>query len=486
MQYKWTVLTVTTIGIFMATLDSSVVVVGLPTVIESLGTTLAAGIWVITSYRLMITVLLVTIGRLADMIGRVRLYNAGFAVFTIGSALCTLATSGSALVVFRAIQGIGAALLFVNSMAIVTDAFPPEELGTGIGINQVAINAGTIVGYTLSGVMISLFGWRSLFAINLPIGTFGTYWAHRRLKEIPHENRGEKFDFTGAAVFSTALTILLLAMTVSDIRAITTQLAILVSALIFAAFLWIERRVEFPVIDMRLFKIRAFGFGNFTNLLNNLTFQSLAFSMSLYFQLVKGFSPLQAGIALIPLDATLILVGPVSGRLSDRFGARGLSTIGLAACGLSFMMLRSLDLSTPQIVIAEELMLMGFGLGLFRSPNASSVMASVPPQQRGVAAGIRSTILNASTVASIPFAMVIMSLIIPYDALSTIIGGGSTNPAELVLFMDAIKSAFLVFSALNFAAAVLSPLRGGGINRLDGAKSRGPEKWGRPEALPRR
>jgi len=458
-QYRWVVLTVTTVGIFMASLDSSVIIVGLPTVIEDLHTTLAAGVWIITAYRLAITVLLVSIGRLADMKGRVKLYNIGFVIFTLGSGLCAIAPDASTLIVFRLIQGIGSSFLFANSMAIVTDAFPLEQLGTGIGINQVAINAGTIVGYTLSGVMISLFGWRSLFFINLPIGVFGTFWAHRRLKEIPRKNGGERFDLTGAAIFTTALTILLLAMTVRELGEITLQLMALVSALIFALFVYVERHVKFPVIDMTLFKIRDYSVGNFTNLLNGITFGSLAFSMTLYYQLVRGYTPLEAGIALIPLDVALIVIGPVSGMLSDRFGARWLSSIGLAACGFAFLLLRSIDLDTPESFVVLALALTGFGIGFFRSPNASSVMASAPPERRGTATGVRSTVLNMSNLVSVPFATLLMSFVIPYDSLSTIISASSVGRAELELMMAALKSAFLVFAALNFVAAVVSPLR---------------------------
>ncbi len=449
----------TTVGIFMATLDASIIIVGLPTVIGDLHTTLAAGIWIITGYRLMTTILLVGIGRLADIFGKVKLYNLGFVIFTVGSALSALAPDASALIAFRLIQGIGSALLFATGIAIVTDAFPPEQLGTGIGINQVAINAGTIAGYTLSGIMISLFGWRSLFLINLPIGAFGTYWAHRQLKELPRKNEGERFDFAGTAVFSTGLTVLLLAMTISDIRQILTQLTILAGALILASFVYLERRVRFRVIDMKLFKIRDYAVGNFTSLLNGLTFGNLAFSMTLYFQLVRGYSPLQAGIALIPLDVALIGIGPISGRLSDRFGARWLSTLGLAICGFAFIMLGFIDSNTSQMVIIEALAVAELGIGLFRSPNASSVMGSVPPDRRGIASGVRSTIINTAIVASIPFATLLMSFSLPYDSLSTIIGGSSPSRAELDLLMVALKGSFLVSAALNFAAAAVAPSR---------------------------
>jgi EmrB/QacA subfamily drug resistance transporter len=460
MQYKWVVLTVTTIGIFMSSLDASIIVVGLKVVMNDLNTNLAAGVWIITSYRLATTVLLLSIGRFADMIGRVKLYNIGFLVFTIGSGLCAVAPDATTLVTFRLLQGVGSALLFVNSMAIVTDAFPPDELGTGISINQVAINAGNIVGYTLSGIMISLFSWRSLFVVNLPIGAFGAYWAHRRLKELPRKEIGQKFDGAGAAAFSTGLTILLLAMTVGDIRSVFTQVAILLGVLMLSLFFYIERRVGHPLIDPRLFRIRAFAVGNFTNLLNGITFGGLAFVIALYYQVVRGLLPEQAGLALIPLDIALLFIGPVSGRLSDKFGARWLSAIGLAISGASFLLFASLDLTTPELMVVEALAVAGLGIGFFRSPNASSVMGSVPAERRGIAAGVRSTIINTSLVISIPLATLLMTFVLPYQTLSAIIAGGQPNSADLSLFVAAIRYVFLVFAFVNFFGALISPLRG--------------------------
>src|SRR5438128_451402 len=201
----------------MATLDSSILVVGLPQVVLALNANLVVGVWFITIYRLMITVLLVGIGRIADLYGRVRLYNMGFAIFTIGSLLSGLSLTAEELLAFRLVQGVGAAFLFVNSVAIVTDAFAGEGLGKGIGINQVAINAGTITGYTLSGILIQLFTWRSIFLVNVPIGIFGTYWSRRRLKEISQPAVGEKFDAAGAITFSVASTLLLLGLTIGSL-----------------------------------------------------------------------------------------------------------------------------------------------------------------------------------------------------------------------------------------------------------------------------
>ncbi len=466
MEYKWTVLTVTTVGIFMATLDSSIVVVGLPEVVSELNTTIVIGVWIITIYRLMIAILLVTLGRVADMHGRVRLYNLGFAIFTVGSLLSGISLSAYQLLASRLVQGVGASLLFVNSVALVTDAFQGPELGKGIGINQVAINAGTITGYVLSGVLIGLYGWRSIFLVNVPIGIFGTVWSKRRLKEISRPVAGAKFDLLGAATFSTGITVLLLGLTLGDITSVTTILLVGLSGLLMAAFLFLERRTSHPVMDLSLFKIRLFVAGNIANLLSGLAFAALAFVMSLYFQLVRGESAVSAGIALIPLDATLIVIGPLSGTLSDKYGSRGLSTLGLLIASVGFVLLSGLDAATSYPFILFCLAVVGLGIGLFRSPNASSVMGSVPAHERGVASGIRATMINTSIVASIPLAVALMTADIPYAKLVNLIGPSGTAsqvmiaPSDVVPLLSGIQHALVGFAAVTLFSAVFSILRG--------------------------
>ena len=465
LEYKWVVLTVTTVGIFMATLDSSIVVVGLPQVVSDLKTNLVVGVWIITIYRLMITVLLVGIGRWADMHGRVRLYNMGFAVFTLGSLLSGLSPTAEALLAFRLVQGIGAALLFVNSVAIVTDAFSGKDLGKGIGINQVAINAGTITGYTLSGVLIQLFTWRSIFLVNVPIGIFGTYWSRKRLKEISRPAVGEKFDAAGAITFSIAITLILLGLTLGSLTDLANQAMVGASVVCFALFIIIERKARYPALDLSLFKIRLFTAGNIANLLSGLAFAALAFVMTLYFQLVRGYDPLHAGIFLIPLDVTLILVGPISGWLSDKWGARGLSTMGLLIASAGFFLLSGLTLDTPYFQIAFWLSLVGFGIGLFRSPNASSVMGSVPSAKRGISSGVRSTIINTSIVASIPLVLALMTSDVPYSKLVNLgnVGlGGITQLAsgDVGIFLSGLQHSLIVLSFLILGSAIFSFLRG--------------------------
>ncbi|OLB72512.1 hypothetical protein AUI06_01205 [archaeon 13_2_20CM_2_52_21] len=466
MEYKWVVLTVTTVGIFMATLDSSILVVGLPQVVTALNTNLVVGVWFITIYRLMITVLLVGIGRIADLYGRVRLYNMGFAVFTVGSLLSGLSLSAEELLVFRLVQGVGAALLFVNSVAIVTDAFAGEGLGKGIGINQVAINAGTITGYTLSGILIQLFTWRSIFLVNVPIGIFGTYWSHRRLKEISQPARGERFDFLGAVSFSGSITLFLLGLTIGSVTDALNLVLIVSSGIIMVFFFLVERRTKFPVLDMSLFRIRLFTAGNIANLLSGLAFAGLAFVMTLYFQLVRGYDPLHAGIFLIPLDATLIFIGPISGSLSDKWGARGLSSLGLIVASAGVFILSLIDASTSYAQIAAGLALVGFGIGLFRSPNASSVMGSVPASKRGISSAVRAMIINTSIVASIPLVIAIMTVDVPYNMLVNIIINPNlvtsipTGNGSVAGFLPGLQHALLLFSGLVLIAAVFSLLRG--------------------------
>src|SRR6266705_670263 len=466
LEYKWVVLTVTTVGIFMATLDSSIVVVGLPQVVSDLKTNLVVGVWIITIYRLMITVLLVGIGRWADMHGRVRLYNMGFGIFTFGSLLSGLSPTAEALLAFRLVQGIGAALLFVNSVAIVTDAFSGKDLGKGIGINQVAINAGTITGYTLSGVLIQLFTWRSIFLVNVPIGIFGTYWYRKRLKEISRPAVGEKFDAAGAITFSVAITLLLLGLTLGSLTDLANQAMVGASILCFALFIVIERKARYPALDLPLFKIRLFTAGNIANLLSGLAFAALAFVMTLYFQLVRGYDPLHAGIFLIPLDATLIFIGPISGARSDKGGARGLSTLGLIIASVGFFVLSRFDQSTPYSQIVVGLVLVGFGIGLFRSPNASSVMGSVPASKRGISSAVRVTIINTSIVSSIPLVLALMTADVPYDKLVSIIGNPNlimsvqTANGSLGGFLPGLQHVLLVFSGIILVSSVFSLLRG--------------------------
>jgi EmrB/QacA subfamily drug resistance transporter len=293
MDYKWVALSVTTVGSLMASLDGTIVVLGLPTILQDLHASLIHGIWIITGYTLMVTILLVILGRLADLYGRVRLYNLGFAIFTVGSALCALSQNGEQLIIFRFLQGIGAALLLANSVSIITDAFPNNQLGLGLGTNSMVWSIGSMAGLTLGGVLITYFGWRSIFLINVPIGVFGTIWGYKRLREISVRPIGQKFDYAGAILYCVGLTTILLGLTIGNPTS-GRNIAVIVSGLaVFAMVVFIELRQKYPTLDLTLFKLRLFATGNISSFLNSISFSCSPFLRSLFLQLVMSYSALK-------------------------------------------------------------------------------------------------------------------------------------------------------------------------------------------------
>jgi EmrB/QacA subfamily drug resistance transporter len=461
MDYKWVALSVTTIGVFMSSLDSNIVVIGLPTILQKLNASIVHGIWIITGYALMTAILLVILGRLADLYGRVRLYNLGFAVFTVGSLFCALPRTGTQLVIFRFLQGAGAALLTANSVAIITDAFPKEELGMGLGTNMMAMNLGAIVGLTLGGVMIPTFGWQSIFLINIPIGIFGTIWGTLRLKEISVKPVGQKFDYAGAILYCIGLTTILLALAVGDPLSLRNLIILGGGIAIFVAVIFVELRQKFPTLDLALFKIRLFAAGNLASFLNSLAFSCGPFLRSLFLQLVLGYSTLKAGLILIPMEAIVFVLSPISGRLSDRYGGRVLSSVGLVLNASALIWFSTLNQNSTLGTVIVSLMLFGFGRALFMPPNTSSIMGSVPAEKRGVANGIRMTLNMTGGVLSVPFSLLLMTLVMPYNRLSQIVGSTQLIGAdELPMFLKAINHACLILGIIVLVAIIPSLLRG--------------------------
>ena len=461
MDYKWVALSVTVVGSFMASLDSNIVVIGLPTILKELNATIVHGIWIITGYSLMMTILALVLGRLADLFGRVRLYNLGFAIFTVGSLFCALSQNGEQLVISRFLQGTGAALLAVNSVAIITDAFPRGELGMGLGTNIMAMNIGAIAGFTVGGVMITSFGWRSIFLINVPIGIFGTIWGYLRLKEIRIKPVGEKFDFAGSILYCVGLAIILLALTIGDPLS-KRNIAILTGGLVFfVVVVFIELRQKYPTLDLTLFKIRAFAAGTIAAFLNFLAFGCGPFLRSLYLQLILGYSALKAGILLIPMEIVIFIISPISGRLADRYGARILSSVGLAMNAAALFWFSTLKQNSSYSAVLISLVLFGLGAALFGSPNMSSIMGSVPAEKRGVANGFRMTITMTGGVLSVPFSLLLMSLVMPYTQLSQIVSSTQLiSSNKLPTFLRAINHACLILGIIVLFAIIPSLLRG--------------------------
>ena len=450
----------------MSGLDTRIVLIGLPTIGEALRADLETLLWVTQGYLFAITIGLLSVGRFTDMFGRVKVYTFGFAFFTAGSMLCAFAQTGQQLIIFRIIQGFGGSMLIANSAALITDATLSEQLGFALGISQIAYTLGAVLGLTVGGILIDTAGWRIIFALNVPIGIFGTLWAHLRLREIAQTERHSGFDYLGFLLFTTSLTSLLLVVTLvtmASIDGITSTILCSISLLTFALFLYLEPRRTEPLLDMRLFKSRLFSAGNISQFSYSLGFGTLSLIMILYFQLIRGYDALTAGLLFLPLDLAFVIVAPISGRLSDRYGTRGLATLGMGMRTVGTLALAFLITATTsleQIVII--LIVIGVGMGLFSSPNMSSVMGSVPPERRGVASAVRATLFNSGSVISIGLVAYIITTVIPYQTVSGIITGGYTmlTPEESMGFMTGIARTFIVTAIITLLGMFASGLRG--------------------------
>jgi EmrB/QacA subfamily drug resistance transporter len=482
MQYKWVALTVTTVGTLMAGIDTRIVIVGLPTIAHELNANVVEVIWVSQAYLLASTIGLLLIGRVTDVVGRVKIYNVGFVIFTIGSALASLSFSPYELIASRMVQGVGSAMLITNSAAILTDAAPRNELGTILGINQIAFRIGSISGLTLSGIIITLASWRALFYINIPIGIFGTVWAHARLKEIAAKDPAKKMDWEGFLLFSIGLTLALLAITFFTFGLGFVEVAAgfgIVGLALLLVFVRVETHKSAPLLDLSLFKIRSFAAGNLAQLFNALSWSGVILMLSFYLQVVRGYSPLATGLALLPLDGAFVIFGPLSGRLSDRYGSRILSTIGLAVSSVGFFTLSAVTSSTDYTTFALILALLGAGNGMFVSPNISSIMGSVPPNRRGIASGFRTTTFNIGLTASSGVAVLLMTAVIPFSVLSPLIQGLSTTIAGSVAkeqFLEGFKLAVFVLACVNSVGLVPSALRGPKVYPSNSTKTENVER----------
>src|SRR5579875_2631 len=424
---KWIVLSNTTIGMLLATINSSILLIALPDIFRGIGINpLAPGntnylLWTILSFLIVTAVLVVSLGRLGDIVGRVRTYNAGFAVFTFFSILLFVTPlKGSAgalwLIGMWVGQGVGGAMLFANSGSIITDAVPSNQRGLALGINGVAAIAGSFIGLIVGGLLAPV-SWRLVFLVSVPFGLFGTVWAYMKLHDLS-ERRPAKIDWLGNLTFAVGLIALMIGITYgiqpyghhtmswTSPKVIAEIGGGLIVLLIFCI---IETRVEQPMFHLDLFRIRAFAAGNLATLLSAIGRGGLQFVLIIWLQGIwlpeHGYSfsqtPLWAGIYMIPLIAGFLIAGPASGFLSDRFGARPFATGGMVIAAISFILLEVLPVNFDYVSFALILLLNGIGMGLFASPNRAGVMNSLPPRQRGAGAGMNATFQNSAMVLSI-------------------------------------------------------------------------------------
>ncbi|HXD67212.1 MAG TPA: MFS transporter [Solirubrobacteraceae bacterium] len=484
--YKWVALSNTTMAVFMSALDGSIVIISLPAIFRGIGLDpLAPGnisylLWMIMGYRLVQAVLVVTLGRLGDIYGRVRIYNGGFAVFTFASILLSFdpfrgEAAAMWLIGWRVLQAVGGSMLTANSAAILTDAFPADQRGLALGTNQIAAIGGQFVGL-IAGGLLAAIDWRAVFWVNVPVGVFGTVWAYRKLRETA-ERHPASIDWWGNVTFAVGLSAVLISITygIQPYGGHTMGWTnpwvlggLIGGVLLLMAFVVIESRVAEPMFQLGLFRIRAFAAGSAAGFIAAIARGGLQFVLIIWLQGIwlplHGYNyvdtPLWAGIYLLPLTIAFLASGPISGYLSDRFGSRGFATAGMLVFGASFVGLLLLPIDFSYWAFALLILVNGIGVGMFAAPNSSSIMGSVPPSQRGAASGMRSTFQNSGTALSIGvfFSLMIAGLAtnLPHALSHGLIAQGVTPAvAHHVGSLPPVSSLFAALLGVNPVAHLL-------------------------------
>ncbi|RDV43827.1 MFS transporter [Leifsonia sp. ku-ls] len=505
-HYRWVALSNTTLGMLMATINSSIVIISLPAIFTGVKLNpLEPGnvsylLWMLMGYMLVTAVLVVMFGRMGDQFGRVRIYNLGFVIFTLAAiALCLDPFTGGPgamwLIVWRFVQGVGGAMLFANSTAILTDAFPANKRGFALGLNQVAAIAGSFIGLILGGVLAEV-DWRAVFFVSVPFGVIGTIWSIKSLHEVGQKNPG-RIDWLGNATFGIGLIALLTGITYgiqpygdsSQGWGNPWVLGSIVGGLVLlVAFVFVELRVPSPMFDMRLFRIRAFSSGIFAGFLAAIGRGGLQFMLIIWLQGIwlplHGYSyestPLWAGIYMLPITIGFLVAGPISGALSDRFGSRAFATVGLLLVAATFVGLLLIPVNFEYWQFALLTGLNGIGSGLFSSPNRTAIMNSVPANERGAASGMAGVALNAGSSLSIGifFSLMIAGLSV---ALPSALTNGLTshgvpaNVAAQVGNTPPVGSLFAAFLGYNPIQSLLGPTGILTAPHVDGATLTGKE-----------
>lgn len=488
-QYKWVALSNTTMGVFLATVNQTILLISLPAIFRGINlnpfdpANFQYLLWILLGFNIVTATLLLTFGRLSDMFGRVRLFNLGFAVFTVGSIMLYFTPGkGTAaaqyMIVGRLIQGIGASFLFSNSAAIITDAFHSNERGTALGINSIAAIGGSFIGIILGGILATYY-WRDVFLVSVPVGALGTIWSYLKLKDTSVRDRTQRIDYVGNLAFAGGLTLILVGIIYGLMPYGNSTVGwgnpLVIASFAFGgssliAFPFIELKVKYPMFRISLFKIRAFAMGNFAGLISAMARGGVMIMLIILLQGIwlplRGYSyadtPFWAGIYMIPMTAGFMIMSPIGGKLSDKYGAKHLATIGMLIVAASFVGLSLLPYNFFYLPFAALLFIMGLGNGLFAAPNSAAIMNSVPPETRGVSSGMRATLMNAGMTISIGmfFSIVIIALSgsLP-NAFNTSLS--SLGVGDLSKFFDNIPPTSALFSAFlgyNPVGIILSQL----------------------------
>ncbi|HEX3016068.1 MAG TPA: MFS transporter [Desulfobacteria bacterium] len=456
-SYRWFILANVSVGTFMSTLDASIVNVALPTIAAKMQTSLATLQWVITAYLLAISSLLPVFGRIADLIGRKRVYSMGFVVFTLGSVLCAFSQNIWFLVGMRVLQAFGASMLMSNSSAIVTSTFDPKERGRALGMIGSVVALGSLAGPALGGILIGLTGdWRWIFFINLPIGIIGYIAAWFILPSDKPTRGNESFDFGGATFFTLGMISLLLAVNNGEDwgwSSLPIIIGFILGVVLLALFFFTELKVKHPMIHLSLFRNRPFLIGNLSGLLQFTSMFGNNMLLPFYLQHVLNLGPTYVGLLMTSFPVVMAITAPISGLASDRIGPVALTTGGLVCSALGMFYLAHVGADTSPWLVLPGPLLMGLGSGLFNSPNNSSVMSSVPRNKLGVAGGINALVRNVGMVVGIAYSVSL------FEAL-----GGVNNPAkgqQVATFISAYHTVMLTSMVIALIAAVISLNRKG-------------------------
>jgi EmrB/QacA subfamily drug resistance transporter len=456
----------------LATINSGTLIIALPDLERSLHTTLLSLVWVILAYLITSTVLVVTAGRLSDLFGRKRAYVLGFVIFTLASLGAGFAADGTQLIIWRVLQGIGGAFLFANTGAIVTDAFPREQLGLAMGTNTMVAAVGLVIGPVLGGALVSI-SWEWIFWFNVPLGILASLWAARVLHEVRRTSHEHDLDLFGTVLFVGGLTALVLAISKGGLTGWSDPVVIggfIVAAVLLPLFIVVEKRVREPMLDLSIFENRLFAAATGAAFINGLSRFALMFVFVFYFQGAQGDDPITAGLKLAPLAIGMLISSPLAGIWADRRGSRAMAAAGMVVTAAGLAAMTTLQPESSYIASATWLFLVGIGSGMFNSPNTAAMMGTVPAARRGIAAGTRVMVQNTGAVISIAFVMAIVAASIPKDVLFKIFSGlaQGLSDQQLAPFISNMHTALWVLAAVSMLGAFVSLLRPAHVRAPEG------------------
>lgn len=453
---KWYVLLAVAMGIFLATIDGSIVNVALPTFQETFNTSFAVVQWVMLSYLLTVTTLMLGIGRLADMLGKRPLYLAGFVIFTLGSALCAFAPTIGVLIAFRVLQAIGAAMVQALGIAILTEAFPAEERGRALGIGGLMVSIGVVTGPTLGGLLLDALSWHWIFLVNLPIGLLGIWIALRNVPAVQPPG-GETFDVWGAVTLFAALCTLLLGLTLGQewgFGELWVQAMLGAAVVVFGLFVWIEWRQRYPMVELRLFRTLQFSTNLGTGFLSYLSIGGMFILLPFFLQGVLGYDVRLVGLLLAVVPVALGVTAPVAGALSDRFGTRPISVLGLALLMIGFLCAATTTVETTIAGYVVRFLPIGLGMGIFTSPNNSAIMGAVPRARLGIASGLLSITRTLGQTSGIAILGAFWaSRVARYDGIEQ---AAAATRAASGAQVQALADAFLLMAGLTLISLLFA------------------------------